>query len=75
VARPNLRADGVGHLRPQPRGRAGIKDKKIEFTVAQQPYLQGYRGVDSLWLQLSTATTCTKRRSAGSEETGAKLLV
>ncbi len=30
-----------------------IKDKKIEFSVDQQPYLQGYEAVDSLWLQLS----------------------
>ena len=28
-----------------------IKDKKIEFSVDQQPYLQGYEAVDSLWLQ------------------------
>jgi simple sugar transport system substrate-binding protein len=30
-----------------------IKDKKIEFSIDQQPYLQGYEAVDSLWLQLS----------------------
>ncbi len=30
-----------------------IKDKKVEFSVDQQPYLQGYLAVDSLWLQLS----------------------
>jgi simple sugar transport system substrate-binding protein len=30
-----------------------IKDKKIEFSVDQQPYLQGYEAVDSLWLQLT----------------------
>ena len=30
-----------------------IKDKKIEFSVDQQPYLQGYLAVDSLWLQLT----------------------
>ena len=28
-----------------------IKDKKVEFSVDQQPYLQGYLAVDSLWLQ------------------------
>ncbi len=27
-----------------------IKDGKIEFAVDQQPYLQGYLAVDSLWL-------------------------
>ena len=30
-----------------------IKDKKIEFSVDQQPYLQGYEAVDTLWLQLT----------------------
>ena len=30
-----------------------IKDKKIQFSVDQQPYLQGYLAVDSLWLQLT----------------------
>jgi simple sugar transport system substrate-binding protein len=30
-----------------------IKDKQIEFSVDQQPYLQGYLAVDSLWLQLT----------------------
>jgi simple sugar transport system substrate-binding protein len=30
-----------------------IKDKKIEFSVDQQPYLQGYEAVDALWLQLT----------------------
>ena len=30
-----------------------IKDKKVEFSVDQQPYLQGYEAVDSLWLQLT----------------------
>jgi simple sugar transport system substrate-binding protein len=30
-----------------------IQDKKIEFSVDQQPYLQGYLAVDSLWLQLT----------------------
>ena len=30
-----------------------IKDKKIEFSVDQQPYLQGYLAVDSLWLYLT----------------------
>jgi simple sugar transport system substrate-binding protein len=30
-----------------------IKDKKIEFSVDQQPYLQGYLSIDSLWLQLT----------------------
>ena len=30
-----------------------IQDKKIEFSVDQQPYLQGYLAVDSLWLKLT----------------------
>ena len=30
-----------------------IKDKKVEFSVDQQPYLQGYEAVDALWLQLT----------------------
>jgi simple sugar transport system substrate-binding protein len=30
-----------------------IKDKKIEFSVDQQPNLQGYEAVDTLWLQLT----------------------
>jgi simple sugar transport system substrate-binding protein len=30
-----------------------IKDKTVEFSVDQQPYLQGYEAVDALWLQLT----------------------
>ena len=30
-----------------------IQDKKTEFCVDQQPYLQGYEAVDMLWLRLS----------------------
>jgi simple sugar transport system substrate-binding protein len=30
-----------------------IQAKQIEFSVDQQPYLQGYLAVDSLWLQLT----------------------
>jgi simple sugar transport system substrate-binding protein len=30
-----------------------IQGKQIEFSVDQQPYLQGYLAVDSLWLQLT----------------------
>jgi simple sugar transport system substrate-binding protein len=30
-----------------------IKDGKIEFSVDQQPYLQGYEAIDSLWLYLT----------------------
>jgi simple sugar transport system substrate-binding protein len=30
-----------------------IQDKKIEFSVDQQPYVQGYMAVESLWLNLS----------------------
>jgi simple sugar transport system substrate-binding protein len=29
-----------------------IKDKQVEFTVDQQPYVQGYMSVDALWLNL-----------------------
>jgi simple sugar transport system substrate-binding protein len=30
-----------------------IKDKKVEFSIDQQPYLQSYEAVDSLWLYLT----------------------
>jgi simple sugar transport system substrate-binding protein len=30
-----------------------IKDKKIEFSVDQQPYVQGYMAVTTLWLNLT----------------------
>jgi simple sugar transport system substrate-binding protein len=30
-----------------------IKDKKIAFSIDQQPYLQSYEAVDSLWLYLT----------------------
>ena len=30
-----------------------IKDGKIDFSIDQQPYLQGYEAVDSLWLYLT----------------------
>ena len=30
-----------------------IKDGKIEFSVDQQPYVQGYMAVEGLWLQLT----------------------
>jgi simple sugar transport system substrate-binding protein len=30
-----------------------IKDKKIEFSVDQQPYVQGYMAVTALWLNLT----------------------
>jgi simple sugar transport system substrate-binding protein len=30
-----------------------IQDKKIEFCIDQQPYLQGYEAIDSLWLYLT----------------------
>jgi simple sugar transport system substrate-binding protein len=29
-----------------------VKDKKIEFTVDQQPYVQGYMAVEALWLNI-----------------------
>jgi simple sugar transport system substrate-binding protein len=32
-----------------------IKDGKIAFSVDQQPYVQGYLAVDSLWLNLTNA--------------------
>ena len=34
-----------------------IKDGKILFAVDQQPYLQGYKAVDSLWLYLTNRNT------------------
>jgi simple sugar transport system substrate-binding protein len=34
-----------------------IKDKKIAWTVDQQPFLQGYLAVDSLWLFLNNRNT------------------
>ena len=30
-----------------------IQDGKIEFSIDQQPYVQGYMAVDSLWLNLT----------------------
>ena len=32
---------------------AAIKDKSVQWAIDQQPYLQGYLAVDSLWLYLS----------------------
>jgi simple sugar transport system substrate-binding protein len=32
---------------------AAIQDDQIEFSIDQQPYLQGYEAVDSLWLYLT----------------------
>lgn len=32
---------------------AAIQDGSIEFSVDQQPYAQGYEGIDSLWLYLN----------------------
>jgi simple sugar transport system substrate-binding protein len=29
-----------------------MKDKQVEFTVDQQPYVQGYMAVEALWLNL-----------------------
>lgn len=34
-----------------------IADKKVEWAVDQQPYLQGYEAIDSLWLYLNNANT------------------
>ena len=34
-----------------------IKDKQVQFTVDQQPYVQGYMAVEALWLTSSTAMT------------------
>lgn len=36
---------------------AAIKSGQIEFAVDQQPYLQGYLGVDALWLYLTNGDT------------------
>ncbi len=34
-----------------------IVDKKVEWAVDQQPYLQGYEAIDSIWLYLTNANT------------------
>ena len=34
-----------------------IKDKKIAWTIDQQPFLQGYLAVDSLWLYMNNRNT------------------
>ena len=34
-----------------------IRDGKIQFAIDQQPYLQGYMAVDSLWLAHRNGTT------------------
>ncbi|WP_297004755.1 substrate-binding domain-containing protein [uncultured Corynebacterium sp.] len=34
-----------------------VKEGKIEFAVDQQPYLQGYLAIDSLWLAKRNGTT------------------
>jgi simple sugar transport system substrate-binding protein len=36
-----------------PDAAQAIKDGKIQFAVDQQPYVQGYMAVTSLWLQLT----------------------
>ena len=43
-----------------------IKDGKILFSVDQQPYLQGYMAVDSLWLYLTNRND-PWRRAAGAD--------
>ena len=40
----------VGSFDMNPELAQMIVDGKVEFTVDQQPYLQGYLSVDSLWL-------------------------
>ena len=34
-----------------------IKDGRIRFAVDQQPYVQGYMAVDSLWLAMRNGST------------------
>jgi simple sugar transport system substrate-binding protein len=34
-----------------------IVDKKVEWAIDQQPYLQGYEAIDSLWLYLTNGNT------------------
>ncbi|GAA0307929.1 substrate-binding domain-containing protein [Kineococcus aurantiacus] len=36
---------------------AAVKDGSVEWAIDQQPYLQGYEAVDSLWLYLTNANT------------------
>ena len=43
----------IGTFDLSPEVVRAIKDKKVDFPVDQQPYLQGYLAVDSLWLELT----------------------
>jgi simple sugar transport system substrate-binding protein len=36
---------------------SAIQDKTVEWAVDQQPYLQGYEAIDSLWLYLNNGNT------------------
>ncbi|GAB3451640.1 substrate-binding domain-containing protein [Kineococcus endophyticus] len=36
---------------------AAIKDGSVAWAIDQQPYLQGYEAIDSLWLYLTNANT------------------
>ena len=41
-----------GHLRSEPDAAQAIKDGKIQFSIDQQPYVQGYLAVTSLYLNI-----------------------
>ena len=47
---------------------AKIKDGSIQFSIDQQPYLQGYQAVDSLWLYLTNGND-PRWRQGGSDRT------
>ena len=34
-----------------------VQDKKVQWAIDQQPYLQGYEAIDSLWLYLTNGNT------------------
>ena len=55
------------HLRPQRRTRRRrSRTARSQFSVDQQPYLQGYQSVDSLWLYLTNGND-HRRRPAGAD--------
>jgi simple sugar transport system substrate-binding protein len=36
---------------------AAVQDGSVQWAIDQQPYVQGYEAVDSLWLNLTNANT------------------
>ena len=43
----------IGTFDTNPDAAQAVADGKIQFFIDQQPYLQGYEAVDSLWLYLT----------------------